>query len=188
MLPTHAELLQLIDEYMQRFPKESISANEFKDFVNRNLEKSVYSRQNFDGHFTASAFLVNRDKTQLLFLKHKKLNKWLQPGGHIDTSDTSILQAALREVEEETGLQRTDLQLIESDVFDLDAHAIPENPKKDEPAHVHYDVRYLLEVTNESNLLVNQDEAEGIKWLEINELEKLKGFTRIVKKLNQKHL
>lgn len=183
MLPTHAELLQLIDEYELQFPQESSTASEFSDFVNRNLETSVYNRNNFDGHFTASAFLLNKTRTKLLFLKHKKLNRWLQPGGHIDETDGMILIAALREMEEETGLRRTDVELISLDIFDLDAHSIPENPKKSEPSHTHFDVRYLFEVTNESNIKVNLEEAEDLKWLEINELEKLEGFARVVNKL-----
>lgn len=183
MLPNHAELLQLINQYKQQLPDESASANEFKDFVNRNLGNSVYSRQNFDGHLTASAFLLNDAGTHLLFLQHKKLNRWLQPGGHIDDTDSSILDAALREMEEETGLKRTDVELISLDIFDLDAHLIPENPKKSEPSHTHFDVRYLFEVTNESNIKVNLGEAKDLKWLEINELEKLEGFARVVNKL-----
>lgn len=183
MLPTHAELLQLIEEYKQLFPDEKGSVFSFNEFVKRNLGNSVYSRQNFDGHFTASAFLVNEEKTKILFLKHKMLNRWLQPGGHIDDTDESILYAALREVEEEMGLQHADLQLIGDSVFDLDAHAIPENIKKNEPAHVHYDVRYLFKVVNETNLLLNQDEADGLKWLPLSQLSTLAGFEKVAAKL-----
>lgn len=184
MLPSHTDLIYLIGEYSRRFPDETETVFRFIEFVNRNLETSVYSRNNFDGHFTASAFLVDTTKAKILFLKHKKLNRWLQPGGHIDKTDASILEAALREVNEETGLQRADLKLNDDLVFDLDAHVIPENTKKNEPAHVHYDIRYLIEVVNETNLLINQAEADGWKWLSIDdELEKLAGFTRIAKKI-----
>lgn len=183
MLPRHAELLKLIDSYELQFTDEKESVNMFREFVNRNLETSIYSRKNFDGHFTASAFLVNEARTHLLFLNHKKLNRWLQPGGHIDDTDSSILKAALREVAEETGLQSVDLELIDAEIFDLDAHVIPENPKKDEPAHVHYDVRFLIKVISESGINVNKAEAEELKWLPIEVVSELEGFQRVTAKL-----
>ncbi len=183
MLPTHTELIELLAGYFRRFPAEKESVEKFSNFVNRNLETSVYSRNNFDGHFTASAFLVDKTKTKALFLKHKKLNRWLQPGGHIDETDASILEAALREVSEETGLQRADLRLIDDLIFDLDAHEIPENAKKNEPAHVHYDVRYLVEVVNHASIYVNAEEAEGLTWFSGKEVQALVGFERIVKKM-----
>jgi 8-oxo-dGTP pyrophosphatase MutT (NUDIX family) len=183
MLPTHAELLELIDEYNHRFPDEKESGITFHEFVKRKSTNSVFSRNNFDGHFTASAFLMNESRTKLLFLTHKKLNRWLQPGGHIDETDTSILGAALREITEETGLQRSAIELVIIDIFDLDAHIIPDNPIKNEPAHVHYDVRYLFEVTNESGINVNKSEAEELAWLSLEDVQNLTGFERVVEKL-----
>ncbi|MDP5121810.1 MAG: NUDIX hydrolase [Spirosomaceae bacterium] len=185
MLPTHTELFAQIGKYNINFPAEAKTVKTFQEFVKRNAENSVFDRKNFDGHFTASAFLLNNVGTHLLFLQHKKLNRWLQPGGHIDDTDESILEAALREVEEETGLQRTDLKVVSGDIFDLDAHAIPENPKKDEAAHIHFDVRYLFKVTNESNIKVNLGEAEDLKWVTFDEVKTLDGFERVGEKLER---
>jgi adenosylhomocysteinase len=185
MLLSHIELIELINEYETRFPQESKAAETFRDFVKRNSGTSVYSRKNFDGHFTASAFLLDAAKDKVLFLQHKKLKRWLQPGGHIDETDAFLLAAAIREVCEETGLQSIDLQLVEEYIFDLDAHEIPLNPKKDEPAHIHFDVRYLFQVNNGAEVEFNTEETNGMKWLTFNEVSKLEGFDRVIQKLEK---
>ncbi len=96
------------------------------------------------GHFTASAFVSTPQFDKVLMLHHATLQKWMQPGGHAD-DDPELLRGALREVEEELGLQQADLTLWNHGaIFDLDCHAIPHNPKKDEPEHIHFDVRFLL--------------------------------------------
>jgi 8-oxo-dGTP pyrophosphatase MutT (NUDIX family) len=185
MLPTHAELLKLINAYETQFPQELNASQTFQEFVKRNSNTSVYSRKNFDGHFTASAFLLDVVRDKVLFLQHKKLKRWLQPGGHIDETDASLLAAAVREVCEETGFQSINLQLVEENIFDLDAHEIPLNPKKDEPAHIHFDIRYLFQVNNGAEIVFNAEEASGMKWLTFDEVGKLEGFDRIIQKLKK---
>lgn len=183
-LETHVQLLEKIEQYTQKYPIENVETEKFTNFIHQNLDVSVYARTNFDGHFTASAFIVNEAKTHVLLLKHKKLNRWLQPGGHIDETDDSVFDAALREICEETGLQTIDLQLIgNSFPFDLDAHIIPENIIKNEPQHTHYDIRFLISVNKNAKLDVNAEEADGLKWLTFSELEKLDDFKKVAMKL-----
>lgn len=98
--------------------------------------------QTAPGHFTASAFVLSPDGGSVLLIYHSKLHLWLQPGGHVDPTDSDIIAAALREVAEETHL--TAVEMIGEGLFDLDIHRIPENPKRGEPAHEHFDVRVLL--------------------------------------------
>lgn len=114
-----------------------------------------YRRERLAGHFTASALVVSADGMRTLLTHHRKLGRWLQPGGHAD-GDRDLARVALREVEEETGLAGV---RMEPSIFDLDRHWIP--ARVHEPGHWHYDVRFLalagdderFEISGESNEL-----------------------------------
>jgi 8-oxo-dGTP pyrophosphatase MutT (NUDIX family) len=99
------------------------------------------AREQERAHFTASAFVVDEAGERTCLVSHVKLNRLLQPGGHVEPTDVSFEAAALREAREETGL---DLRLHPTAPrpFDLDIHEIPARPG--EPAHFHLDIRYLL--------------------------------------------
>lgn len=131
---------------------------------------NLFCRSNQKGHFTASAWVVNGQMDKVLLVHHKKLKAWLQPGGHADGSD-DILAMAQQEVWEETGIKDTKLGL--EGIFDVDAHNIPEAPKNGvlEPAHVHYDIRYLL-IADDSIPLKVSDESHDVKWFDLNEANK----------------
>lgn len=96
---------------------------------------------------TGSAWLLNPDGTKVLLTHHKKLNRWLQFGGHSD-GESNTWNVALREVTEESGIQN--IQFVSSDIFDVDIHTIPENSKKNEPEHKHYDIRFFIKSPNRS--------------------------------------
>jgi 8-oxo-dGTP pyrophosphatase MutT (NUDIX family) len=113
------------------------------------------------GHFTASAFVLCPERRRLLLIRHPKLGRWLQPGGHIEATDASCLCAARREVWEETGVG--DLGLLEPGIFDLDVHAIPGTPR--EGPHAHFDVRYAFLAP--SDRLVVSDEVKAARWVEL---------------------
>jgi 8-oxo-dGTP pyrophosphatase MutT (NUDIX family) len=99
------------------------------------------SREQERAHFTASAFVVDAECARTCLVTHAKLDRILQPGGHIEPDDLSPEAAALREAAEETSLE-LDFHPTAPKPFDLDIHQIPERP--DEPAHFHLDIRYLL--------------------------------------------
>lgn len=98
-------------------------------------------------------------------MHHKKLDKWIQPGGHIDEIDTSFLTAALREAQEETGIKN--FKTLSEKIFDIDIHEIPE--KHHEPAHLHYDVRYFLQAKS-TDLNLNMEESNNANWVNLDEL------------------
>lgn len=134
-------------------------------------DDELTQRTNFVGHVTASAFIVNPATKQVLLLQHKSLGSLLQPGGHVEPADKTILAAAKREVMEETGLGRSQLQLrsLYADnpqvPFDIDTHFIPENPKKGERGHYHHDFRYLF-VTKETGVTIDPDESNEFAWVD----------------------
>jgi 8-oxo-dGTP pyrophosphatase MutT (NUDIX family) len=124
-----------------------------------------FSRGHFTpGHFTASAFILSPDRQSVLLILHSKLKKWLQPGGHISAQDIDVLAAARREVAEEVTL--TDVALAHDGIFDIDVHDIP--PLRGEPAHQHFDVRFLFVAPN---LTMSADsDAAAARWLTLSNL------------------
>jgi 8-oxo-dGTP pyrophosphatase MutT (NUDIX family) len=101
----------------------------------------AFVRANPVGHVTASAIVAAADGESILLVRHAKLGGWLQPGGHIEPEDESTFAAALREVREETGLERWETPIGRA-ILDLDVHEIP--AIGEEPPHLHFDVKHLL--------------------------------------------
>ncbi|MGQ0765550.1 MAG: NUDIX hydrolase [Gemmatimonadota bacterium] len=103
------------------------------------------SRNQFTpGHFTASAFVVSASLHEALLIEHPRLDRWLQPGGHIESDDATPAAAARREIAEETGISSHELS---ADLFDIDIHEIPARP--DVPGHLHYDLRFMARVVED---------------------------------------
>ncbi|ABV78466.1 (Di)nucleoside polyphosphate hydrolase-like protein [Rickettsia bellii OSU 85-389] len=132
------------------------------------------------GHFTASAFLLNHDQTKFLLMHHKKLNKWLQLGGHCESDD--ILTEAIREAREESGIN--EIEAVSNNIFDIDVHYIPQTPK--EPSHYHYDIRFLLKTINNDNFIKN-NESHELKWFSFSDYPQLgveleRSVTRMIEK------
>jgi 8-oxo-dGTP pyrophosphatase MutT (NUDIX family) len=116
------------------------------------------SRDEPSAHFTASAFVIDATGGRTCLVLHAKLGRLLQPGGHVEPTDASLEEAALREAREETGLE-LDFHPAAPRPFDLDIHEIPDRPG--EPAHYHLDVRYLL--------IGHGDPCDGAEWYPIDE-------------------
>ena len=123
-----------------------------------------FTRERLAGHFTGSAWLVSADGKRALLTHHRKLQRWLQLGGHAD-GDHDLAAVALREAEEESGLPG--LTLASADIFDLDRHWIPE--RKDVPGHWHYDVRYVV-VAGDNEAFVVSEESLELAWRPVDEI------------------
>jgi 8-oxo-dGTP pyrophosphatase MutT (NUDIX family) len=123
-------------------------------------DATAASRTRLAGHFTGSAFLVSQDAQRTLLLRHAKLGRWLQPGGHAD-GEFDLARVALREAEEETGLAGL---VVQSDIFDLDRHLIP--ARGTEPQHWHWDVRYVVRATHDETAEISC-ESEDAEWRDI---------------------
>jgi len=114
------------------------------------------------GHLTGSAVIVEGSGQRVLLLRHRKLQRWLQPGGHADPGELTGEAVALREAREETGLTELRLHAAAPRPLDVDVHAIPARPG--EPAHAHLDLRYLVEAGGASALVRAADESEDLRW------------------------
>jgi len=146
------------------------AGQEEQEFIARFLalfkSERCFYRDHFDpGHITASAILFSDDGKNILMNHHKFLDKWLNFGGHCD-GDEDVLNVAIRETMEESGLSA--FKPVSASFCDIDIHDIPMNPKKGEPAHAHFDIRYVMRMTGAQNPVLS-DESNDLKWMTINQ-------------------
>jgi 8-oxo-dGTP pyrophosphatase MutT (NUDIX family) len=155
MNPAVADDLDAALEGYARAVGQEKEAGAFRRFLASAPE--VFERSHAVGHFTGSAWLVSAAGERVLLTHHRKLGRWLQLGGHAD-GDRDLARVALREAEEESGL--CDL-VVEPGIFDLDRHLIP--ARGNEPAHWHYDVRYVVRATGSEGFAVSEESLE-LAW------------------------
>ncbi|HWT15699.1 MAG TPA: NUDIX hydrolase [Patescibacteria group bacterium] len=157
----HFDLHRALTDFEAKTPGERTVVERFLD-LHASTPRRLW-RDQFPAHFTASAWLVSADGARALLMRHRKLDRWLQPGGHAD-GDADLPRVALREAEEETGLG--DL-VVDADIFDLDAHEIP--ARAVEPAHWHYDVRFVVRTTASEQFSAN-DESSAMAWRDVADI------------------
>jgi 8-oxo-dGTP pyrophosphatase MutT (NUDIX family) len=122
-----------------------------------------YSRDQFvPGHVTASCFIIDPEG-RLLLHHHRRLNRWLQMGGHLEPGEDPVA-AALREGREESGLE--DLRIISDGIADLDVHRIPAG--RGEPEHRHYDVRYIARTNSADSIAADARESNQLMWFDLD--------------------
>ncbi len=161
-------LLDLLERVLERYPEDRARARSIQRFVRSHAD--CFERSCAEGHVTASAFLVSADGRRFLLLHHQKLGRWLQPGGHAD-GEPDPLAVALREAREETGLARLHPFGAAAPLpLDVDVHAIP--ARAGEPAHHHFDVRFLL-VAEAEETARPSDESDALRWFDLRDLERV---------------
>jgi 8-oxo-dGTP pyrophosphatase MutT (NUDIX family) len=130
-----------------------------------------FDRRIPEGHLTGSALVVSSDGTRVLLLHHRKLDRWLQPGGHANPGEVSGEEVALREALEETGIEGLELHGEAPRPLDVDVHDIP--ARTGEPAHEHLDLRYLVVAPSDAALSPQFEELHDLRWVPWDELEAL---------------
>lgn len=155
------KLVALLGRYQSVQPGCGVVAR-ILSFVQQ--EPNAAERSNLFGHLTASAWVVNQSRDKVLLLHHKKLNRWMQLGGHAD-GEFDLLAVALREAKEESGLSC--IEAVTGEVFDVDVHEIP--TWKDVPAHYHFDVRFLL-CGDDNDVPANNEESNGVEWVPLKDI------------------
>ena len=154
-----AELRAQLAAYAQRQPAHAALADEFSTLLDD--PENPFLRERLAGHFTGSAWLVSADGERVLLTHHRKLDRWLQLGGHAD-GDRNLARVALKEAEEESGL--SGLVLEDGALFDIDKHWIPE--RRDVPGHWHYDARYVVRAVGSEQFAISE-ESLALAWREI---------------------
>ncbi|MFT5471131.1 MAG: 8-oxo-dGTP pyrophosphatase MutT (NUDIX family) [Verrucomicrobiales bacterium] len=158
------QLLSQLDQYSKTWTDENSGTTEpFRAFVQAN--EGCFERSLEIGHITGSAWVVDASGERVLLTHHRKLDRWLQLGGHAD-GDSDVFRVAVREAEEESGLR--DFELVSTKIFDLDVHPIP--ARKNEAEHQHFDVRIALRYTGDKAFVVS-DESHDLAWVPVCELE-----------------
>ncbi len=155
----HYSLVEQLQSYIG-YPEEQDHKHHIINFIQN--YPTCFERSLAIGHITASAWLVNRDNTHAFLMHHIKLNIWVQPGGHCD-GNPNVLDVAIKEAQEESGIQH--IQPISTDIFDIDIHFIPANTREKE--HYHYDIRFLLQVKSNEDIIKNE-ESQAIQWFSKN--------------------
>ena len=154
-------LLALLDRFAAANPGAADSARLFGEFARAHAD--CFQRSLAVGHFTGSAWLVEASGRRVLLTHHRKLDRWLQLGGHAD-GDPDLAAVARREAEEESGLAGL---VVDPEIFDLDRHVIP--ARGGEPEHWHYDVRFVVRVTGSEAFIVGA-ESHALAWRDIAQI------------------
>ena len=157
------------------------------DFLRKNPD--AFYRTNLLAHMTASAWVVNPQRSKVLMVYHRLYDSWSWAGGHAD-GEEDLLAVALREVREETGVQR--LRPVTEEIYSLEVLTVDGHEKHGRyvPSHLHLNVTYLLEAEEDQPLRVCEAENSGVAWFSL--ADALSASTepwfveRIYKKLNEK--
>lgn len=155
-------LLELLGRYRPIDDADRMRCERIAEFIK--TTPRCFERGNLEGHITGSAWVVDKSRERVLLTHHKKLGKWLQLGGHAD-GNPDVMDVAMREAREESGL--TDLRALSPEIFDVDVHPIPQHGA--EPAHIHYDVRFIFQ-TVEPDRFVMSSESDELAWVEMKKI------------------
>lgn len=150
---------------------------------------NLLTRENPVMHITSSGYVVNKSRDKVLMIYHKIYNSWAWTGGHAD-GDDDLLYVSIKEAKEETGIKN--VTPVVDDIFSLDVITVNGHIKRGSyvSSHLHLNVTYLLEADENEELVVNEEETEGVRWLPIDKLSDFCTEEYIVKniysKLNKK--
>ena len=159
---TMKNLKQLLKTYIQKYPYE-VNAIKMLNFFDNHDD--CFEKDNLPGHFTGSAWVISPDKNKILMTHHKKLNMWLQLGGHAD-GEKDLKSVAIKEAKEESGFNN--FSILSEEIFDLDIHKI--EPMSENPEHLHYDVRFLLEADPKKQNIIISEESHDVKWIHLDDV------------------
>ena len=151
------QLITLLKQYTPLDSDEVLYKEKMLFFIKNHLD--CFERSLEVGHITASSWLLDSTKEKALLLHHAKLDIWCQPGGHSD-GNSDVLFTALKEAQEESGIE--EIIPLKTAIFDIDIHSIPE--KGSTPTHLHYDIRFLLQILNNKEPFLNK-ESKGFLWI-----------------------
>jgi 8-oxo-dGTP pyrophosphatase MutT (NUDIX family) len=180
-------LLYMLARYRDTFPGEAVMVDRICRLVESHAD--CFDRTCRPGHITGAAWIVSTDRRRSLLTHHRKLDRWLQLGGHAD-GQWQVEEVALREAREESGLTRFDIVPIDGVLmpFDVDVHNIPArydaNGELIEDAHEHHDIRFLMIAHSDEDLTVS-DESHDVAWFTPDEVLERTSEESIVRMLNK---
>ena len=181
------KLKEQIENYKPYNEKEEKDKEVMLKYIN--TFDDVLTRNNEFAHFTASSWGVNKERTKVIMAYHNIYNSWAWTGGHAD-GDSDLLKTAIRELKEETGVKN--VKVLKDDIFSLEIVCVHGHIKKGKyvSSHVHLNLTYLLEVDESECLKIKEDENSGVKWINIEDVQKFSNeewvIENVYNKLNEK--
>ncbi|MDH5301384.1 MAG: NUDIX hydrolase [Gammaproteobacteria bacterium] len=174
-----ADLLNRLRHYRTSFMEEAAMVDRTWQFVLQH--ENCFDRQLAHAHVTGSAWIINPSHTHALMLHHKKLNRWLQPGGHAD-GDPDILQVVLKETSEETGIALENITLVSDNIFDVDIHTVHQSVHDNR--HEHHDIRFLLMIDDRLPIPGNS-ESNQVAWVPLAHVSRYNNARSLYRLVNK---
>ena len=155
-------------EQLEQFRAWNEQEERDKEELLRRLKsgEELYTRDNLSAHLTASAWVVNPARDQVLMAYHNLYDSWAWLGGHAD-GDEDLLNVALKEVCEESGV--TKVRPVTDKIFSVEILTVDGHEKKGKyvPSHLHLNVTYLIEADQEETLRHKPDENSKVGWFSL---------------------
>ena len=165
--------LKNLKEKIEKYIPYNEQEKNDKKIILQYLEQfdNILTRENEFAHFTASSWVLNKEKTKVLMIYHNIYQSWAWTGGHAD-GESDLLQTAIRELKEETGVQN--VKILDDNIFSLEVICVNGHVKKGKyvSSHVHLNLTYLLEVDENEKLQIKEDENSNVRWIPIEEISK----------------
>lgn len=160
------ELINQIENYIPFNEQEEKDKVLIAEWIRNN--ENAFSRENPIAHLTASAWVVNQDRSKVLMVYHNIYNSWSWLGGHAD-GETDLLSVAIREVKEEAGI--SNVHPVSEEIFSLESLTVDGHVKKDRyvSSHLHLNITYLLEADSREAFSIKADENSGVAWFSMEE-------------------
>ena len=160
-------LKENLEKYVPYNEQEEVDKEVMLSYIN-NFD-NVLTRENKYGHFTSSAFVLNKERTKILMAYHKIYDSWAWVGGHSD-GDSDLLHVAMKEAKEETGIKN--VTPISENIYSLEIIVVNGHEKRGKyvASHVHLNATYLLEADESEEIHIKEDENSGVKWVPINKI------------------
>jgi len=183
-------LKENIEKFIPYNEQEQVDKKIMLDYI-RDFNDTL-TRQNEYGHFTSSAFVLNKERTKMLMIYHKIYNSWAWVGGHSD-GESDLLYVAMKEAKEETGIKN--VAPISNNIYSLEIINVNGHEKRGKyvSSHVHLNVTYLLEADENEEIHIKEDENSGVKWVPIDEVLNVTSeiwvrdrvYTKIIEKMKK---
>lgn len=167
-----SDIADVLAAYLERYPQEAGQLAEPQRLLAAG--QGFASRRTFPMHVTAGALLV-RDGAEVLLIDHLAYGITLQPGGHLEPTDTTLVGAALRELTEETGVDPDQVVPASAHPVYVEFGRVPARPAKDEPDHYHLDIGYAFATADAQVGRIQESEVTGAAWYPLDLAERIVG-------------
>ena len=177
------ELREKIEKYQPYNEQEAKDKQTMLKYID--TFEDVLTRNNEFGHFTASAWTLNQERTKVLMVYHNIYQSWAWTGGHAD-GESNLLEVAIRELKEETGVKN--VKVLNDNIFSLEIICVNGHVKRGKyiSSHQHLNLTYLLEVDEKEILKMKEDENSGVKWINLEDVEKASNEKWMIENVYQK--